>query len=162
MKKFRTIAAMSLLISSLAVAPVSAQSTGDNTGNSGCTQTQGGGGGGGGGVSQGGPRSNENRQAVIAGLIAAAVGNISLVQGDIAALNEALNNANLSVVCLNDVLNQNDIALVENVLNASPILSNNTVVLSDVLRDFLNDNNVVADVEVISVDFGSGDVFVLR
>ena len=62
------------------------------------------------------------------------------------------------------MLNQNDIALVENVLNRSPILSHNRDVLSnnEVLKNFLNNNNIVADVEAISVDLLSGELFILR
>jgi hypothetical protein len=153
MKKFRTLAAVSLLATSLMAAPVSAQTTGDNQGNRGCDQLQLGGGGGGGLVDFGN-RSQETRQGVIAGLIAAAVGGIG-VEADV--LNDALNNPNLQVVCLNNVLNQNDIALVEDVLNRSPILSDNR----DVLSNIANDNNILNGVEVISVDLLSGTVYVL-
>jgi hypothetical protein len=157
MKKLRSLAAVSLLASTLMVAPAYAQTTGGNSGNSGCTQTQRGGGGGGGAVAPG-ARSQENRQAVIAGLIGAAVSNIGV---EASVLNDALNNANVNVVCLNDVLNQNDIALVEDVLNQSPILSGNRDVLSHIAENFLNQNNIPITADVLSVDLLSGNVYVL-
>jgi hypothetical protein len=149
-----------LLGASLLTATADAQVTGGHQ-SSGCTQQQGGGGGAG-QILQPGDRSQAGRQLVLAGLIAAALQNTQVV-GDVTALNNALNNVQLSVVCLNDVLNQNDIALVENVLNNSPILSNNRDVLSNnqILTDFLNNNNIAANVEVLSVDLLSGTVFLL-
>jgi hypothetical protein len=153
MNKLRSFAAVSLLATSLITAPASAQTTGGNTGNSGCNQAQSGEGGGAGDVLPG-SRSQENRQGVIAGLIAAAVGNVGV---EAAVLNDALNNANLDVVCLNDVLNQNDIALVEDVLNKSPILSGNR----DILSNIANDSNLLNGVEVVAVDLLSSTVYVL-
>ena len=72
----------------------------------------------------------------------------------------ALNGADVSVVCLNDALNQNNVQVLQDVLNGSPILSNNR----DVLTSFLNNNNVLNGVsllsgaQVVAVDLGSPTV----
>jgi hypothetical protein len=107
------------------------------------TQTQGGGGA---GNVLPGARSQETRHAVITALIGAAVSNVTV---DAPILNNSLNNPNLSIVCLNNVLNQNDIALVENVLNNSPILSGNRDVLINLAHDFLNNNNIPITAHVL-------------
>jgi len=133
--------------------PVSAQG-GHNVGAPGCTQD-----------AQGGRAGGENRggrqdsRAVLIGVINAALQN---TQVGVDALN--LSGVNLSVVCLNNVLNANHIQLLSDILNESPILSYNRDVLSNnqILQDFLNNNNIAANVEVISVDLGSRQVFVLR
>lgn len=138
--------------------PANAQG-GPNTGNQGCTQTATGGGGG----SQTTGGGHQDSRAVLVGVVNAAV-------QDVAALNN--NNldlsgiaANLQVVCLNNVLNGNDIHILEDILNGSPILSGNlNESLNDntILTNFLNANNIAANVEVVSVDLGSGQVFLLR
>jgi hypothetical protein len=157
MLKLRTLAAVSLLATTMIAVPANAQVTGDNRGNTGCTQDQRGGGGGAGDVAPGG-RSQEARQAVLASLIGAAVSNVTV---EASVLNDALNNPNLQVVCLNNVLNQNEVNLVRDVLNNSPVLSQNTIVLHDILQNFLNDNNILNGAEIVSVDLLSGNLYVL-
>lgn len=67
----------------------------------------------------------------------------------------------IGLVNLNDVLNDAEITVLEDVLNGSPILSQNRTniqnVLNDntVLQDFLNNNNVVVS-DVVAVDVLSG------
>jgi hypothetical protein len=60
--------------------------------------------------------------ALIGGVIDVAVSD---VLNNVEANLNALNGANLSVVCLNDALNQNNVQVLQDVLNGSPILSNN-------------------------------------
>ena len=78
-----------------------------------------------------------------------------------------MDSSNVQVVCLNDVLNQNDIRLLNNILNNSPILSgnlneslNNNTVLNNLLQNA--DIALLNNVQVVSVDVLSGEVFVLR
>jgi hypothetical protein len=150
------VAAASLLLtSSLAVVdtPAFAQ-TGGSTGGPGCTQDATGG-------RAGGQQEfgRQDSRTFMAGVINAALSNTQL---GVDALN--LSGVNLSVVCLNDVLNGNHTQVLSEILNDSPILSHNRDVLSnnEVLKNFLNSNNIAANVEVISVDLGSGQIFLLR
>jgi len=150
-----------LLASTIGSSSAYAQSNGGNgaggngnNGNSGCTQTATGG-----GTATGGPQ-NMGRDAgmtLIGGVIDVAVQD---VLNNVEANLNALNGANVSVVCLNDALNQNNVQILQDVLNNSPILSNNR----DVLTNFLNDNNVLNGVslltgaKVVAVDIGSPTV----
>jgi hypothetical protein len=109
----------------------------------------------------GGPAGSGNRSgrqdsaAVLPAVIAAAVQN---VQVPVAAAN--LSGVNLNVVCLNDTLNQNDVRLLQDILNQSPILSQNSNNLNNLLQG--SDIAVANGVQVVSVDLGSGDLFLLR
>jgi len=157
MRRFSYLLAGGLLLAStLGSGPVFAQGAGGNgnNGNSGCTQTAVGG-----GAANGGPQNNGRAtgMALIGGVIDVAVTD---VLNDVQANLNALNGANVSVVCLNDALNQNNVQVLQDVLNGSPILSNNR----DVLTNFLNDNNVLNGVsllsgaQVVAVDLGSPTV----
>jgi hypothetical protein len=150
------IAAASLLLStSFAVVdtPVFAQA-GTSTGGPGCQQTATGG-------PAGGDQTfgRQDSRAFLIGVINAAVQN---AQVGVDALN--LSGTNLQVVCLNDVLNSNHIQLLSDILNGSPILSNDRDVLSNntILTDFLKNNNIANNVQVVAVNLGTGQVFVLR
>jgi hypothetical protein len=88
-------------------------------------------------------------------VIAAAVQNVSV---PVTAAN--LSGVNLNVVCLNDTLNQNDVRVLQDILNQSPILSQNSNNLNNLLQN--SDIAVANGVQVVSVDLGSGDVFLLR
>lgn len=59
---------------------------------------------------------------MLTGVIDAAVGDVQALNNLDTALS-ALNGSNLQVVCLNDVLNQNDLRILQDVLSGSPILS---------------------------------------
>jgi hypothetical protein len=150
-----TAAAVSLLLGSTTFAPVSAQQ-GPNQGgrNQGCIQETAGGGGAGGRQQQG----RQEGDQFVAGVVAAAIQNVSVGAN---ALNSSLNGVSLQLVCVNDVLNNNQLQLLSNILNDSPILNES---LNDVtiLQDFLNGSTLLNGVEVISVDIGTGDVFVIR
>jgi hypothetical protein len=104
-------------------------------------------------------RSRANRQAVFGNLIGAMVNNAANITAAVAALEGSA----LQVVCLNDVLNNNDIDILNNVLNDSNVLSN-----IDILNhaDILNNANILSldlldDVQILAVDVDTGDVFVL-
>lgn len=152
-----TAAAVTLLIGTATVpAPVSAQRS------SGCTQETAGGGGA--NANQRGGRSDSG--AVLVGVIAAAIQNVSVLS-DINAAISALNGSNVQVVCLNDVLNQNDIRILNDLLAGSTILSdnlNNSLNNNDILTNVLTNANIALlnNVQVVSVDVGSGDIFVLQ
>lgn len=109
----------------------------------------------------GGPAGTGNRSgrqnsaAILPSVIGAAVQNVAV---PVTAAN--LSGVNLNVVCLNDTLNQNDVRVLQDILNQSPILSQNSNNLNNLLQ---NTNIAVANgVQVVSVDLGSGDVFLLR
>ncbi|HLZ28888.1 MAG TPA: hypothetical protein VKV73_16355 [Chloroflexota bacterium] len=157
MKRFSYLLAGGLLLAStLGTSAAFAQGNAGNgnNGNSGCTQTATGG-----GAATGGPQTNGRAPgtALIGGVIDVAVSD---VLNNVGANLNALNGANVSVVCLNDALNQNNVQVLQDVLNGSPILSNNR----DVLTNFLNDNNVLNGVsllsgaQVVAVDLGSPTV----
>src|SRR6267378_848367 len=125
MKRFSYMIAAGLLL--LSSVPAFAQGNGngnnDNNGNNssrgGCAQTT----SGGGGALTGGNQGNR-------------AGSTALLVGVIDAAVSALNGSNLQVVCLNDALNQNDVRILQDVLNGSPILSGD-------LNQSLNNNNVL-------------------
>lgn len=145
-----------LLASTLTTSSAFAQGAGGNgnNGNSGCTQTATGG-----GTATGGPqtRGRDAGTALIGNVVNVAVTD---VLDNVEANLNALNGADVSVVCLNDALNQNNVQVLQDVLNGSPILSNNR----DVLTSFLNNNNVLNGVsllsgaQVVAVDLGSPTV----
>jgi hypothetical protein len=145
-----------LLASILSTSSAFAQGNGGNgnNGNSGCTQTATGG-----GTATGGPqaRGRDVGTALIGSVVNVAVTD---VLDNVQANLNALNGADVSVVCLNDALNQNNVQVLQDVLNGSPILSNNR----DVLTNFLNDNSILNGVsllsgaQVVAVDLGSPTV----
>jgi len=159
MAKFRFLAALLLTGTLLVAAPASAAPAeqagdGNRQGNIACFQSAAG------GQTTGGQQTNRSdSKAILIGLIAAAIQNASVNVEDVAT--NLLSATNVQLVCLNDVLNQNDIDILNNLLQNSDILSHNQDVLSDNLRNFLNNNNVAANVEVISVDIASPTVFLL-
>lgn len=69
----------------------------------------------------------------------------------------AVNIGNVTLVDVNDVLNNNQIDILNNVLNNSPILSNN----SDILTNLLRDANLITDNQVV-VGVLSGGLFVIQ
>ncbi len=115
-----------------------------------------------------------NSQQTLVGVISAAVSNVSVLGNtNVDALNQALSNitAPIQVVCLNDALNQNDVRLLQNILNESPILSdnlNNSLNNNEVIKNSLNnllqnsDIAIANGVQVVSVDVASGELFLLR
>jgi len=159
-RRFSVLAASALLLTStIGVAPVGAQGR-----SQGCTQDAVGG-----GSATGGPLVNSNpansRQTLI-GVVDAAVQNVQVLDNIEVNLN-ALNGANVQVVCLNDALNQNDVRVLQDILNGSPILNgslNNTLRDSKFLNDFLNDNNIALlnNVQVVAVNLGTGQVFLMN
>lgn len=168
MKLFRSATTAMLAASIIGVSffasPVNAQ-----RGSTGCTQEAvGGNTNPGRSVVGQGQAANSNQTLV--GVIAAAISNVSVLgNNNVQALNDALNGiaVPVQVVCLNDALNQNDVRILQNILNQSPILNNN-------LNNSLNNNNVLnnllqnADIallnnaEIVSVDVLSGTVYVLN
>jgi hypothetical protein len=173
MNKLRTLTASLLVAGTLgAVSPVSAapleqappqqerttERSGTSTGGSGCTQTA----SGAGGTTSGAPQTTVDPQsshALVVGVVAAAVQNVSALDNVQNVLTNTLSGANVELVCLNDVLNENDIRLLQDILNESPILNNNlnnSLNNNEVLKGFLNNNNIAANVEVVSVRLLSG------
>ena len=116
----------------------------------GCTQAAAGGPAG-----SGNRGARQNSAAVLPAVIAAAVQNV-----DVPVTAANLSALNLNVVCLNDTLNQNDIRLLQDILNQSPILSDNSNNLNGLLQN--SDIAIANGVQVVSVDVGSGDLFLLR
>jgi hypothetical protein len=76
---------------------------------------------------------------LVSGLINVNVGAVAVNVGDITFED---------LVDVNDVLNDNEVRILNNVLNRSPILSNNSEILTNLLReaDILNDVQVVVGV----------------
>jgi len=75
----------------------------------------------------------------VSGLINVDIGAVAVNIGDI-TLNDLID--------VQNVLNNNEVRVLNNVLNNSPILSNNSDILTNLLRDadLLNDNQVVVGV----------------
>jgi hypothetical protein len=164
MKRLSYLVATGLLLATtIGAVPVHAQAGGPNTGNTGCTQAT----TGGGGATTGGRQSNRSdSRAVLVGLIDVLVQDVQALNNLDIALS-ALNGSNLQVVCLNDVLNQNDIRLLQDILNGSPILSNdlnNSLNNNTVLNNLLRDSNIALlnNVSVVAINLGTGQVFLLR
>ena len=82
------------------------------------------------------------------GLINAAIGNI---EATVPVTVQQLG-ANVSVVCLTDTLNGNDVRILNGVLN-------NVDVLTD--SEFLNGLNVLSDVNILAVDAGNNTIYVV-
>lgn len=108
--------------------------------------------------------------AALGGLISAVIQNVqALVSVNLDdSLNNLLQNAEIRVVYLNDVLNGAQINVLSDILNNSSVLSDITVDIQDVLNNlsvsnvltnFLNDNNIAID-RVIAVDVLSAPVTV--
>src|SRR3954468_3990537 len=85
------------------------------------------------------PAQRTNVGQVVSGLVNVNVGAFAVNIGDITLED---------LIDVNDVLNNNDVRILNNVLNRSPILSNNSDILTNLLRDadILNDNQVVVGV----------------
>ena len=173
MKRYSALFAAGLLLASVVgVAPVSAQQNnngggGAMNGSTGCTSTNTGGPTTG-GAAGGNQRNNNpsNSTGVLTGLVDVLVQDVSALNNVQAPINAQISNVanNLSVVCLNDVLNQNDIRILQDILNNSPILNNdlnNSLNNNTVLQGFLNNNNIANNVQVVGVNLGTGQVFVL-
>lgn len=100
--------------------------------------------------------SPTNQSGGAAGVIAAVV-QVDDTLNDLSVLSPG-GDQNIEVVTVKDSLN--------NVLNNSPILSNNVITLQDflndntVLTDFLNDNNILVT-DVVAVDVLSGGDIVI-
>ena len=141
-----SVLAASVIGASLFVSPAHAQ----NNAPGGCTQTTSG------GNTQSVNRSGrQNSAAVLPSVIGVAVQNVA-----VPVTATALNGLSLQAVCLNDTLNQNDVRVLQDILNESPILSENSNNLNNLLQG--SDIAVANGVQVIAVDLGSGDVFLLR
>ncbi len=166
MKKLSYLAAAGLLL--LSSVPAFAQgrgndNNGNNSNNTGCTQAT----TGGGGATTGGNQTNRSdSRALLTGVIDAAVQNVSVLDNLDSALS-ALNGSNLQVVCLTDALNQNDVRVLQDVLNGSPILSgdlNQSLNHNVVLNTLLQGSNIALlnNVQVVAVNVGTGQVFLLH
>ena len=169
MKRLSYLAAAGLLL--LSTVPAFAQGNGngnnDNNGNNsrnnGCTQST----TGGGGATTGGNQANRaNSTALLTGVIDAAVQDVQALNNINAALS-ALNGSNLQVVCLTDTLNQNDVRILQDVLNGSPLLSgdlNQSLNNNEILNNLLQGSNVALlnNVQVVAVNLGTGQVFLMR
>lgn len=93
-------------------------------------------------------QQNTNVGQLISGLINVNVGAVAVNIGDITLED---------LIDVNDVLNDNEVRILNNVLNRSPILSNN----SDILTNLLRDANLITDNQVV-VGVLSGGLFVIR
>jgi hypothetical protein len=154
-----TAAVAAGLLGTTLAAPTSAQTQtgGNNRGGTGCTQqaTTG-------NQNQaGGGRAGGQRLAgdqALGGLIDAALQDVQVLN-NISAQVQALQ-GNLSVVCLNDTLNGNQLQVLDNILNNSPILNNN---LNNSLNNLsaLNNLNLLGGARVLAVDLTTGNVYVL-
>ena len=159
MKKLSYLAAAGLLL--LSSVPAFAQGNG-NANNSGCTQST----TGGSSATTGGSQTNRSdSHALLIGVIDAAVQDVSVLDNINVPLN-ALNNSNLQVVCLTDALNQNDVRILQDVLNGSPILSNDlngSLNNNAILNNLLQRSNIALlnNVQVVAVNLGTGQVFLM-
>ena len=157
MKRLAPFAAAALLLATLGSAPVSAQGR-----SAGCSQATTGG-----GTATGGNQSANNPSnstGVLTGLVDVLVQDVQALNNIQANVNNLVASNNVSVVCLNDVLNQNDVHILQDVLNGSPILSNdlnNSLNNDTILTDFLNHNNIANNVQVIGVNLTTGQIYVL-
>jgi hypothetical protein len=169
MKRFSYLVAAGLLV--LSTVPAMAQGSGngnnDNNGSNSsrgaCTQST----TGGGGATTGGSQTNRSDStAVLTGVIDAAVQDVQALNNIDAALS-ALNGSNVNVVCVNDALNQNDLRILQDVLNGSPVLSgdlNNSLNNNNVLNNLLQGSNIALlnNVQIVAVNLGTGQVFLLK
>ena len=102
---------------------------------------------------------------MLAGVINAAVQDVQVLNNIDVPLN-ALNSSNLQVVCLTDALNQNDIHILQDLLNGSPILSNDlngSLNNNTILNNLLQRSNIALlnNVQVVAVNLGTGQVFLM-
>jgi hypothetical protein len=139
------VLAASLLGVALFASPAQAQRS-----PGGCVQTATGGPAG-----TGNRSGRQNSAAVLPAVIAVAVQNVAV---PVTAAN--LSGVNLNVVCLNDTLNQNDVRVLQDILNESPILSQNSNNFNNLLQG--SDIAIANGVQVVAIDLGSGDVFLLQ
>ena len=126
-----------------------AQAGGPNSANSSCTQAT----SGAGGNITPAPQTNRGNgsDAALVGVITALVNANALNNLDVAA--NALNSSPVQVVCLNDALNQNDVRVLQDVLNNSPILNDS---LNNLAQNALQnaDINVLNNAQVLAVNVG--------
>ena len=174
--RVRVILAAMLLMATttMSYGSVGAQG-GDNAGGPGCTQNARGAGAGrsaGAGLLEGGNRQGSGGVLVsVVGLLVQNANVLTDVADVVAAINALnSNNINAQVVCLNNVLNGNDIRILNNilnnpdVLNNSPILSNNDI-LNDALDNAFQNANIALlnNVQVVAVNLGGvPQIFVMR
>ncbi len=149
MKLNRTVVASMLAASMLTTSVFAAPTYAQNSPNS-CTQMADGGAAGSGNRS-----GRQNSAAVLPSVVGVAVQNVAV---PVTAAN--LSGVNLQAVCLNDTLNQNDVRVLQDILNESPILSENSNNLNNLLQG--SDIAIANGVQVVAIDLGSGDVFLLR
>ncbi len=148
-----------LLLTPALPASAQTQTGGGNRGGTGCTQqaTTGNQNQTGGGAT-GGQRASGD--AVLGGLINAALQDVQAsALNNLDAQVQALQ-GNLDVVCLNDALNGNQLQVLDNILNNSPILNSN---LNGSLNNLsaLNNLNLLGGARVLAVDLTTGNVYVL-
>lgn len=173
MKRFVSLAASAALLAGVvASSPVSAQTgggngngnnnNGSNSANASCTQAT----SGAGGQATGAPQANRgDSHGVLVGVIDALINANALNDTQVVA--NALNSSNLQVVCLNDVLNQNDLNLLNDVLSGDNILNNSlNGSLNEIAQNALQnaDLALLNNVEVVTVNVGGGapQIFLLR
>jgi len=154
-------AAAMLLGTTLAPAGVLAQGNGGNGGNNGgngntsgpnaanssCTQSTSGGTATGGSQTSSPGRSNS--AATLIAVVDAVIQDVHAL--DNLNVQQVLSSSNVQVVCLNDVLNQNDIRVLQDILNGSPIASND---LNNSLNHdaILNGLSVANGAQIVAVD----------
>jgi hypothetical protein len=133
------------MIGGTLVAPASAQSQGggNNQGNTGCTTT-------GGGAPRGQTNINQQGgpQAIIANVLGLALQNLAV------GATAPINVSGLQVVCLNDVLNQNQLQVLNNVLNNNVVTALNNVFVN------VNALSLLSGAQVVAAD--NNNVYVLR
>lgn len=125
----------------------------------GCTQEVAGGPAGGG--TNANRSERQNSQANLASVIGLAVQNVA-APIQVAQLAN-LSGTGVQAVCLNDVLNGNDVRILQDILNESPILNNNLndAEFLNILNNSLNGAQIANNVQVVAVNLGTGQVFLL-
>jgi len=137
------------LLGATMVAPASAQSQGNqgnNQANNSCTV------GGQGGTSRSQLRQDQQGgpQAVIANVLGLALQNLAV------GAPISLATGNFQVVCLNDVLNQNQLQVLQNFLNSNVITALNNIFVN------VQALNILSNAHVVAVDPQNNNVYVLR
>jgi hypothetical protein len=89
-----------------------------------------------------------NLGQIVSGLINVNVGAVAVNVGDITLED---------LVDVSDVLNDNNVEALNNILNRSPILSNNSEILTNLLRDA----DIIDETQVV-VGVLSGGIFVIQ
>jgi hypothetical protein len=159
MKRLWTLAASALLLAA-STAPVSAQvgggngngnnNAGLNGANSSCTQTT----SGAGGTATGAPQANRgDSRGTLVGIIDALIQ--ANVPANVELVTNALNSSNVQVLCVNDVLNQNDINLLSDVASGNNVLNNS---LNNLAQNALQRDNIALldNVSILTVNVLSG------